>query len=191
MPEGKSDCLLQTTVLSGFRQFYKAMLIYNSWDISSCHLSFPHTKHGALKAPLLKGQNSTPCTPGRLLFHGRAQDINKTFLCLKHSPWVKESTASIRPYPQIPFKYLSNENRLFSSWPYSVLNFHFTGWSTQPLKFPLPYTLHTRSLTCPRRTTPLGGWWGWQQLFRGPTTSFLAEPEWPGCFYLLFWRYIL
>lgn len=75
--------MLQTAVLSGFRQFYKAMLIYNSQDISSCNLSFPRTKHGALKAQLLKGQNSTA---RRLLFHGRAQDVNETFLLLMHSP---------------------------------------------------------------------------------------------------------
>lgn len=167
MPEGKSDCLQQTAVLSGFRQFYKAMLIYNSQDISSCKLHFRHPKRGAAKSQLLNSRSSAPHSPRWLLFHGGALGIPETFLLLIHSPWLRESTASIGPYTQIQLKSLSNKNKATTSWLCSVLNFCFIGWNTWARKFSR-YALHTTEWElCWEMTTAQGSHcfiWSWDRV---------------------------
>lgn len=182
MPEGKWDCLQQTAVLSGFRQFYKAMLIYNSQDISSCKLHFRHSKRGAAKSELLNSRSSAPRSPRRLLFHGGALGIPETFLLLIHFPWLREFTASIRPYSQIELKSFGNTNKATTSWPCSVLNFCFIGWNTQARKFSLCYAL---CMHCVPESGSCAGKW---RVPRGPTTSFGAGMEWPGLCLPILWK---
>lgn len=184
MPEGKWDCLQQTAVLSGFRQFYKAMLIYNSQDISSCKLHFWHPKRGAAKSELLNSRSSAPRSPRRLLFRGGALGIPETFLLLIHFPWLRESTASIRPYSQIELKSFGNTNKATTSWPCSVLNFCFIGWNTQARKFSLCYALCTREWElCWEMTSAQGSHpfiWSWDRV----TWPLLTHPleDAPVCF---------
>jgi len=89
VPEGKSDFLLQTSGLSGLRQFCTAMLIYNSQDISSRILSFPHTKHSAIKVSLPKFNTAYP---DEIVISRESPGYQRNFPPPDTLTWVRESS---------------------------------------------------------------------------------------------------
>lgn len=61
MPAGKSACLLQHAVLSGFRQFHNAMLIYSSQDSSPWTLILPYKAGCSWRVVMGRTELSTHC----------------------------------------------------------------------------------------------------------------------------------